>query len=71
MVNVCHPRIWTVRELAEAIHQQLGRGEVRFDVDRGGQEQSLTGDPSKMVQLFGPPQVPVGVVIGRAVKAVG
>ena len=60
-----------LRELAEAIHRQLGRGEVRFDVDRGGAGQSLTGDPGKMVQLFGPPQVSLEVVISRAVKAVG
>ena len=71
MVHVCHPRIWTIRELPEAVHQQLGRGEVRFDVDRGGAGQSLTGDPGKMVQFFGPPQVSLEVVIDRAVKAVG
>lgn len=70
VVNICHPTIWTLRELAEAIHESLERGSVCFDVPHGGQDASLTGDTTKMLTLFDPPRIPLDVVIERAAQAV-
>ena len=66
-VNCCSTRIWTQRELAEEIHRRLGCGEVLFDRDHGGTENSAYADTSRMVEWFGPPQMPVETVIERAV----
>ena len=66
-VNCCHPCVWTQRELAEAIRERLGKGEVVFDRDRGGLEGSVYADVSRMVEWFGEPTVSVETLIGRAV----
>jgi len=68
-VNCCHPRIWTERELAEAICARLGKGEVVFDRERGGLERSVIADPTRMVTWFGQPAVPVDVIIDRVCRA--
>lgn len=70
IINVVHPRVWTMRELAERIHQALGRGDVVFDVERGGAEQSLTADPARMIEMFGEPQEDLDDLIERVAKAV-
>jgi len=70
VVNICHPRVWTMRELAETVHRVLGRGRVVFDTESGGAEASRTGDASEMERLFGPPRVPLQVVVERAARAV-
>lgn len=54
-VNIVHPRIWTIRELANHIQRELGKGQVIFDSDSGGGDQSIWGDPSRMIQIFGEP----------------
>ncbi len=69
-VNVCHPRLWTRRELAQRIHQALGQGQVRFDRDAGGREHSTTGDTSLMLKLFGQPQGDLETLIDDVAAAV-
>jgi hypothetical protein len=64
-VNCCHPRVWTRRELAEAIHERLGTGQVVFDRDSGGKDQSAYADAGRMVQWFGEPVVPPETLIAR------
>jgi nucleoside-diphosphate-sugar epimerase len=71
IVNCCHPRVWTMRELAEAIHRRLGRGRVIFDAERGGEDTSVHGDPTRMIEWFGEPAVDLDEVIGRACRSLG
>ena len=71
VVNCCHPRVWTHRELAQAIHDALGRGTIVFDVETGGLEQSSYADPSRMIEWFGEPSVSVEDLIRRAAEAAG
>ncbi len=66
-VNCCGLKVWTQRELAEAIHSRLGRGEGVFDRPSGGLEQSVQADPSRMVEWFGPPTVDQETMIERVV----
>lgn len=68
VVNCCHPRIWTKRELAEAIQSRLGRGRVIFDRQRGGEDHSVFGDPAKMLKWFGEPKINPGQLIRRVVE---
>lgn len=68
VVNCCHPRSWTKRELAEALLKKLGRGEVVFDVGTGGVEKSRYADTTKMVEWFGEPEVPVQTILDRVVE---
>lgn len=65
VVNCCHPRSWTQRELAEAIHERLARGKVVFDRESGGAENSRFGDTTRMVEWFGEPTVSLEVVLDR------
>ena len=65
VVNCCHPRIWTWRELAEAIHSKLGKGEVRFERELGGEENSECADASRMVEWFGEPTISTDELIRR------
>lgn len=71
VVNCCHPRVWTRRELAEAIRDRLGSGEVIFDEATGGREHSTYADPSRMVEWFGPPTVPAAELIDRVARDLG
>lgn len=47
-VNCCHPRVWTKRELADAIYDRMGDGEVRFKREEGELEQSFYGDTERV-----------------------
>jgi nucleoside-diphosphate-sugar epimerase len=67
-VNCCHPRVWTQRELANAIMEKLGCGKVVFDRETGGSECSSYGDVKKMIEWFGEPRVPVDTLLERVVK---
>lgn len=67
-VNCCHPRIWTYKELGEAIRKQLGQGKILFDHKKGGVEKSAYADVSLMIKWFGEPQFHVETLIDRAVK---
>lgn len=67
VVNCCHPRVWTKRELAETIRDRLGRGRVLFDAPSGGEDQSAYARADRMLEWFGPPQVPLDQLIGRVV----
>jgi nucleoside-diphosphate-sugar epimerase len=69
-VNCCHPRVWTMRELAQELHRRLGRGEVVFDREEGGVDDSVTADPARMVDWFGEPTVDMDEVLGRVVEDV-
>lgn len=69
-VNCCHPRVWTKRELAAAIQARLGRGNVVFDVEEGGEEESAYAKADRMIEWFGEPQVPVDTLLDRAVADV-
>ena len=69
-VNVCHPRVWTLRELAERIARQLGSGQVVFDRQTGGHEDSVIGDPACMIEHFGPPREDLDELIARICAAV-
>lgn len=71
VVNCCHPRLWTKRELANAIADKLGAGEVKFDVESGGRELSACATADRMVEWFGEPSVPLDEVIGRTVRSAG
>jgi len=55
-INVCHPTIWTMRTLAQRLRDVLGEGEVRFSSESGGREQSLIGNPAKLIDLFNEPR---------------
>ncbi|MBN1901494.1 NAD(P)-dependent oxidoreductase [Candidatus Sumerlaeota bacterium] len=70
-VNCCHPRIFTHKELAEAIRKVLGKGKILFDHKKGGEEKSAYADVSLMIKLFGEPQIPVETIIARVVKNLG
>lgn len=65
-VNVVHPRVWTVRELADHIRQELGDGRVVFDSNAGGRDHSVWGDPRRMIQTFGEPHDDLDELIRRA-----
>ncbi len=65
LVNCCHPEVFTKRDLAEAIHGKMQRGEVRFDRESGGAEESIHGDPGRMIEWFGEPTIPVDTLIQR------
>lgn len=67
-VNCCHPRLWTRRELAGAIRDALGRGEVIFDREHGGLESSACADTARMVEWFGEPTVSVDTLIRRVAE---
>ena len=67
-LNCCHPRIWTERELAEAIHERLGKGTVIFDRESGGEEQSAYADTGRMIEWFGEPRIPLETLLDRVVK---
>jgi nucleoside-diphosphate-sugar epimerase len=71
IVNCCHPEAWTHRALAEAIHRRLGRGEIVFDCESGGHEYSTWADVTRMMDWFGPPQIPVETLIDRVVEDMG
>ncbi len=66
-VNCCHPRVWSMRELAKVIQRRLPRGEVVFDRDTGGIENSAYADVTRMLDWFGDPTVSLDTVIDRAV----
>jgi nucleoside-diphosphate-sugar epimerase len=66
-VNCCHPRVWTYRELAERIREELGRGEVVFDRESGGVEDSAYADVGRMLDWFGEPLVSLERMIQRVV----
>ncbi|GEM_PF-1139346 len=68
-VNVCHPRLWTRRELAERIRESLGCGKVIFDADSGGRENSTTGNPTRMLEYFGEPERDIEEVIDAVCEA--
>jgi nucleoside-diphosphate-sugar epimerase len=70
VVNCCHPRVWTRRELADEIQERLGSGEVRFDRETGGEENSAYADVNRMLEWFGPPRVPLDTLLSRVVDAV-
>ena len=65
IVNCCHPRVWTKRELAEALHERLGYGKVIFDRETGGLEESVYADSKRMIDWFGEPQVSVETILQR------
>jgi len=65
-VNCCHPRIWTMRELAFAIKERLEQGRVVFDRKSGGEENSAYADVSRMIEWFGEPKIGVQTLIDRA-----
>lgn len=68
IVNCCHPRIWTKRDLAETIRERLGTGKVVFDRESGGAENSVHGECRRMTEWFGEPEIPVDTLIDRAVN---
>lgn len=67
-VNCCHPRHSSKRELAEAIRAKLGRGQVLFDVESGGEEQSAYATADRMVEWFGQPEVAVETLMDRVAR---
>ena len=67
-VNCCHPRVWTFRELADAIRDRLGRGQVTFDRDTGGLEHSAYAEAGRMIEWFGPPRVSRDDLLERVVS---
>jgi nucleoside-diphosphate-sugar epimerase len=69
-INICHPRIWTMRELAERLRKLLDTGRVKFDCDKGGRELSVIGDPTLMLERFGLPTVSVEDMLGEICQAV-
>lgn len=70
-VNVCHPRVWRKHELARAIRDRLGRGEVVFDEEEGGTDRSFAGVTVRMQSLFGPPEIEVQRLIDRVAEDLG
>lgn len=65
VVNCCHPKVWTKRELAQRIHEELGVGAVRFDTESGGRESSAYATADRMIEWFGPPQVSLDTLFRR------
>lgn len=68
LLNCCHPRVWTLQELAGELHRRLGRGSVRFIRPSGGAEDSYIADPQRMIDLLGLPRVPLETVLERVVE---
>lgn len=68
IVNCCHPVVWRKRKLAEAIHDRLGTGTVRFDAPTGGTEGSFAGHTGRMIECFGRPEVSVDRLITRVAE---
>lgn len=68
LVNCCHTKVWTMRELAEEIHRKLGKGEVVFDRESGGVESSYYANVDRMLDWFGPPRVSTDTIIDRVVE---
>jgi nucleoside-diphosphate-sugar epimerase len=69
-VNIVHPRVWTHRELAEQLQAGMKRGSVMFDVEEGGQNQSIWGDPTLMLETFGQPQDDIDQLVTDVANAV-
>jgi nucleoside-diphosphate-sugar epimerase len=69
-VNCCHPQVWTRRQLAEAIHQGLGRGKVIFDRPEGGSEHSAYAKVDRMIDWFGSPTIAPELLIERVVSEI-
>jgi nucleoside-diphosphate-sugar epimerase len=69
-INICHPRVWTFRELADRCREELGTGEVVFDRPAGGEEASVLGDPARMIELFGPPREDIEQILRETCRAV-
>ena len=67
VINICHPRVWTMRELGQRIRQELGRGEVVTE-DAPAAEKTMW-DASLMIEEFGPPQEDIEELIGRVCRA--
>ena len=67
VVNCCHPRFWSQRELAETLHARLGKGKVLFDREQGGLENSAYADTKRMCQWFGEPQIKADALLDRVV----
>ena len=63
VINCCHPRIWTMREMSKALHSRLGKGRVIFDRESGGIENSYYADPNRMIKLFGEPTVKIELIL--------
>lgn len=70
VVNCCHPRVWSIRELAEALHAQLKCGTVRFDRPSGGLEHSAYACTERMIEWFGEPRVAVEELLARSAREV-
>src|SRR5699024_6495275 len=68
VVNCCHPRVWTKRELAEALRAQLGKGKVIFDREIGGEEESVYASSKRMLDWFGEPQVPLETLLKQVAE---
>jgi nucleoside-diphosphate-sugar epimerase len=66
-VNCCHPRVWTMRELAEEIHRRLGEGKVVFDRHSGGIENSAYADATRMLAWFGEPAASLDTILDRVI----
>jgi len=67
-INICHPHVWTMRELAERIHRELGQGEPVFDAPDPAVK-SAVWDPSLMLAELGPPQEDLDAVIDAVCRA--
>jgi len=68
IVNVCHPRAWTMRSLAQHIRDELGCGEIVFDQPEGGAAQSLWLSADLMIETFGPPTEDLDDLIARTCR---
>jgi nucleoside-diphosphate-sugar epimerase len=68
-VNIVHPRVWTVRELAERLHADMQRGSVTFERESGGSERSVWADPALMIDTFGRPTVDIDELVTAAAAA--
>lgn len=66
-LNCCHPRVWTKRELAEALQERLGRGRVVFDRSAGGENDSAYARADRMIDWFGEPKISAETLLDRVV----
>eukprot|EP00744_Colponema_vietnamica_P009759 GILI01013851.1.p1 GENE.GILI01013851.1~~GILI01013851.1.p1 ORF type:complete len:336 (+),score=77.53 GILI01013851.1:128-1135(+) len=68
-VNICHPQVWTLRELSSVISERIGGGTTKFDREAGGDEFSTVGDTNRMLHLFGYPGVELDTLFDQIVLA--
>ena len=70
ILNCCHPHVWSKRELATRIQDELGLGVVRFYETHAEQRKTASASAQRLCEWFGPPRISLENMIQRAIDTV-